>query len=271
MLKTRTSTPRRPRASLWALGGALLGAVVGAAAFAPAAWLAQGVQSASNGRLLLADAQGTIWNGHALMVLTGGPGSRDAAVLPSRLEWRLGFSSQGLQLALAQACCMAPDVSLSVAPGWGQWRVAIQTGASKEIGQWPAGWLEGLGAPLNTLRPAGHLRLSAHDASVVRKGAGAALSGRLELDLLQTSSRLSTLDPLGSYRLTLTGDAKGPTLVNLLTLDGALQLSGQGQIDAKGLHLRGEARASNGQEAALNNLLNIIGRRNGAASVLSIG
>ncbi|TDM05395.1 MAG: general secretion pathway protein GspN [Ideonella sp. MAG2] len=267
----RSRAPNRHRHSLWALAGALLGALAGALVFAPAAWLAQGVQSASHGRLLLADAQGTVWQGHALMVLTGGPGSRDAAVLPSRLEWRLGVSSQGLKLGLAQACCIAPEVSLTLAPGWGQWRVNIQTGASKEIGQWPAGWLEGLGAPLNTLRPAGHLRLSAHDASVVRKGQGAALGGRLELDLLQTSSRLSTLDPLGSYRLTLTGDAQGSTLVNLLTLEGALQLSGQGQVDAKGLHLRGEARASSGQEAALNNLLNIIGRRTGAVSVLSIG
>lgn len=268
---TPINPPRRPRTRLWALGGALLGAAVGLVAFAPAAWLAQGVQSASKGRLLLADAQGTLWNGHALMVLTGGPGSRDAAVLPSRLEWRLSLTLQGLQLALSQDCCLAPGVSLSVAPGWGQWRVGIHTGTSHEIGQWPAGWLEGLGAPLNTLRPAGHLRLSAHDASVLRKGAGAALSGRLELDLLQTSSRLSTIDPLGSYRITLTGDANGPTLVNLSTLDGALQLSGQGQINAKGLQLRGEARASSGQEAAMNNLLNIIGRRNGAASVLSIG
>lgn len=268
---TRRAALSRPGSSLWALCGALLGAVVAAAAFAPAAWLAQGVQSLSNGRLLLADAQGTVWDGNALMVLTGGPNSRDAAVLPSRLEWRLGLSSQGLRLGLAQACCIAPEVALTLAPGWGQWRLGIQTGAAKEIGQWPAGWLEGLGAPLNTLRPAGHLRLSAHDASVARKGQGAALSGRLELDLLQTSSRLSTLDPLGSYRVTLTGDASGTTLVNLMTLDGALQLSGQGQVDAKGLHLRGEARASTGQEAALNNLLNIIGRRNGAASVLSIG
>jgi general secretion pathway protein N len=37
------------------------------------------------------------------------------------------------------------------------------------------------------------------------------------------------------------------------------------------LKFTGEARAAPGFEPALNNLLNIIGRRNGAASVISIG
>ena len=97
---------------------------------------------------------------------------------------------------------------------------------------------------------------------------------KAELDLLQASSRLSTLDPLGSYRITLSGPPGGPTgpvSGVLRTLDATLQLSGQGEVAAHGLRFRGEARAAPGQEAPLNNLLNIIGRRNGVASVLSIG
>jgi general secretion pathway protein N len=37
------------------------------------------------------------------------------------------------------------------------------------------------------------------------------------------------------------------------------------------MRFRGEARASANEEAALSNLLNIIGRRDGARSVISIG
>ena len=38
-----------------------------------------------------------------------------------------------------------------------------------------------------------------------------------------------------------------------------------------GLRFRGEATAAEAEAAALSNLLNIIGRRNGARSVISIG
>jgi len=50
-----------------------------------------------------------------------------------------------------------------------------------------------------------------------------------------------------------------------------LQLSGEGSLGPRGLSFRGEARAEAADEPALNNLLNIIGRREGARSVISIG
>ena len=59
--------------------------------------------------------------------------------------------------------------------------------------------------------------------------------------------------------------------LNLSTLEGALRLTGEGQWTGAGLRFRGDAQAAEGNEAALNNLLNIIGRRQGARSVISIG
>ncbi|MCB2019523.1 MAG: type II secretion system protein N, partial [Burkholderiaceae bacterium] len=53
--------------------------------------------------------------------------------------------------------------------------------------------------------------------------------------------------------------------------DGALQLSGDGSWGPGGVRFRGEARAAPSDETALANLLNIIGRRDGARSVISIG
>ncbi len=44
-----------------------------------------------------------------------------------------------------------------------------------------------------------------------------------------------------------------------------------GSVGPGGVRFRGEARAGAADEAALTNLLNIIGRREGARSVISIG
>lgn len=264
------AAPAQRRTRRWAVAGAAFGLLGAVLAFAPASWLAAGVARATRQHLLLAEPQGTLWEGSALLVLTGGEGSRDAALLPSRLDWRLSPTWQGLRLSLAQACCIAPGLSVELHPGWGQPRLAVQA-TNGQVGQWPAAWLEGLGAPLNTLRPTGELRLVTRDLSLQRSQGQWRLEGQADLDLLQASSLLSTLAPLGSYRVTLRGQPAGPVAVLLQTLDGALLLSGQGQVGPGGLRFRGEARAAAGQEAPLNNLLNIIGRRNGAASVLSIG
>ena len=64
------------------------------------------------------------------------------------------------------------------------------------------------------------------------------------------------------------GDAPAFTLS---TLEGPLQLSGNGQWVGARLRFSGEATAAPEQQAQLANLLNIIGRRQGARSLLSIG
>ena len=93
------------------------------------------------------------------------------------------------------------------------------------------------------------------------------------MELVSVSSRLTTLETLGSYKLTLTGDAATPgtSQLSLTTQDGALQLSGNGTWGPGGVRFRGEASAAATDEAALSNLLNIIGRRDGAKSVITIG
>ena len=74
---------------------------------------------------------------------------------------------------------------------------------------------------------------------------------------------------MGSYRITLQGGTQAT--LRLDTLAGSLQLSGAGQWVGQRLHFRGEASAVPGSEAALANLLNIIGRRTGERSIISIG
>jgi general secretion pathway protein N len=74
---------------------------------------------------------------------------------------------------------------------------------------------------------------------------------------------------MGSYRFILSGGAT--TGLQLSTLSGALQLSGQGQWVAGKLRFVGEASSAPESQAALSNLLNIIGRRNGARSIIKLG
>jgi len=254
----------------WAVAGALLGALIGIVAFAPASWLARAVASASGERLLLADARGTIWSGSAVPVLTGGPGSRDAAALPGRLGWTLAWRGAALEIRITQDCCLNGTQVLRVSPGLSRWTIALAP-TSGSIGQWPSAWLGGLGTPWNTLQLGGSLRLASPGFSAERIAGRWRVDGSLDIELVNTSSRLSTLETLGSYRLRLAGDASGQPMLALTTEDGALQLSGNGNWGPGGVRFRGEARAAPGDETALSNLLNIIGRRDGARSVISIG
>jgi general secretion pathway protein N len=261
----------RSAATRWAIGGLLVGTLAALVAFAPASWLAQAVTSASNGHVLLADARGTVWSGSALAVLTGGPGSRDASALPGRIDWTLGLKGLALELRARHACCLNGTASLLLRPGFGRVSATLAPGAGW-IGQWPSAWLGGLGTPWNTMQLGGAVRLASPGLTIESVQGRWRVNGRADIDLLDVSSRLSTLETLGSYRLTLSGDAGGgPSQLNLSTQQGALQLSGNGTVGAGGVRFRGEARAEGGDEAALANLLNIIGRRDGARSVISIG
>ena len=272
---TRNAPPARTRRGAstggrsawgWALAGALLGALPALAVFAPAQWLASAVARASGGQVQLAQARGTVWNGSAQLVLTGGLDSQDAAALPGRLNWQLRPAWGGGVRALVRAACCTPEpLRLQVQPRWGGAQLTVQDNQS----QWPAALLTGLGTPWNTLQLQGQLALHTSGLNAEWASGRMLLAGQLQLDALALSTRLSTLRPMGSYRLLLEGGAV-PTL-QLSTLDGALQMQGSGQWVGKRLRFEGEATAEPEREAALSNLLNIIGRRRGARSLITLG
>lgn len=275
----REAQTRRVRR--WAASGAVCGGLLALLVWAPAQWLASTVASTSNGRIQLADARGSLWSGDAVLLLTGGPGAREASALPGRLGWRIGLAGSGVKVTLRHACCLNGEVGLTLSLGLGRWSARLDpasavAGAAAPtpwIGQWPASLLTGLGTPWNTLQPGGLLRLSGQNLSLEGARGRLALNGQVDLELQGFSSRLSTLPLLGSYRLSIIGepDRPGSARVALSTLEGALQLQGSGSIGPSGLRLRGEATAREADQPALNNLLNIIGRRDGARSLLSIG
>lgn len=288
-------------ATRWALTGALLGALGAVVVFAPARWVAWALMQASQGRVVLDHTQGTVWSGQARVTLTGGPGSRDALTLPGQLSWRLdgsgGWGGLAARLSLRHPDVMSAPLVLRLQPALGPWSVSLTEGTttgqpegtsrapsgaapvsdsrttSGAVVLWPAAWLTALGTPWNTLQPSGLLRLTSPGFTLQMAPEGLRLQGSVVLEATDIASRLSTLQRLGSYRVVVTGTGAGreAATVQLNTLDGALLLSGSGQWTGARLRLRGEARAAPGQEAALQNLLNLIGTRDGARSILSIG
>lgn len=260
-----------PARSPWSLAllGALLGLGLALLVWAPARWLAWGVVQASQGQVQWLNPRGTVWQGSAQLLLSGGAGSRQPQALPGRLHWTLSPTWTGLRLGWRADCCMTEAASVQATLGWN----TLQLQASDHTSSWPAALLTGLGAPWNTLQAEGQLQLRTEALQLHWAQGRLQMQGQLELNLQGMSSRLSPVKPMGSYRVALTGTPEGtPTpRLDLSTLQGPLLLSGQGQWVGQRLRFTGEARAAQGHEAAFENLLNILGRRQGARSLLSLG
>ncbi len=162
-------------------------------------------------------------------------------------------------------CCTPAPLALKVSGTWNGARLEVANGES----QWPAAVLTGLGTPWNTLQPEGALALSTQGLSVEWIEGRLIMAGRAQLEARQISSRLSTLKPMGSYRITLNGGTT--STLQLETIEGSLQLTGSGRWVGSRLRFDGVATAAPEREAALANLLNIIGRRNGPRSIITVG
>jgi len=256
--------------------GGLVGALLAFALNLPAQWVARGLSAVSNGQVQLQSAQGTLWTGSGQLVLTGGAGSLDALALPGRLQWHLNLAlnenlAPSLNLKVQATCCMSQAVKLQISPL--QFLSAWQLKVEDHRSNWPAQWLSGLGSPWNTLQPEGPLVLETQQLVLEFGQQNIHVAGSFSLTALNLSSKLSTLKPMGTYQLSLAGNANraaGPSL-SLTTQSGSLLLNGTGQWQGSHFQFRGEATAVPEHAAALSNLLNIIGRRQGARSLLSLG
>ena len=249
----------------WAAAGGLLGALAATVQFAPAVWVQQAAYAATDGRVVLRESQGTLWHGSAQLGLRGGNGSSDGARLPGRVKWDLAVGLGTLHLALQADCCTTQSQQLTFTPGLRNWKLYMAAGEST----WPAAVLSGLGTPWNTVQLQGPLLLKTPGLTLASAVDRVNVEGTLSLEMPNLSSRLSTLRPLGTYHLLLQGGEQ-PSL-DLRTVEGSLQLQGVGHWTASHLRFVGEARADTAHEAELSNLLNIMGRRDGARSVITLG
>ena len=253
------------RSYLGLAASAVVGALLATISLAPAAWLSNAVHQATDGRVRLSGAQGTVWTGSSQLVLSGGPQSQSVSRLPGGVQWQIRPSWTGLRLTLNAPCCAPQGLQVDV----GLHGLGLAVSVQDQQSRWPAQLLAGLGTPWNTLQLQGDLNLQSHNLALEFTAQNWASTGQLVLQAQGMSSQLSTLRPMGSYTLTLQGGAT-PSL-QLQTAQGPLRLSGDGVWVGGRLRFTGEASAEPAQEAELANLLNIMGRRNGARSVITLG
>jgi general secretion pathway protein N len=235
---------------------------------APAQWLATATRAASGGRLDLAEASGTLWNGQATLVVASGSDlGASRASLPEPLSWHLSpwqLLIGTVDLTLSHPSALTPPLSIRVSPG-GEVRVSATTLRV------PASLLTGLGAPFNTIRPGGTIAIAWDGLQL----AGGKMQGVISAEWQFASSNLSPVSPFGHYLMQTNGVFPG-TELTLQTVSGPLELTGSGTIPEGGrLHFEGRAQALPGTDpgvkAQLAGLLSLLGRRDGEAAILRFG
>jgi general secretion pathway protein N len=263
-----TVSARRTRTWIAAIAGGVLAALATVIALAPAQWAAAAVARASGGRVELADASGTIWNGAATIVLApGGARAEAGASLPAPASWQL---SPWALLGGTVDLTMQHPAALA-----GPLRLRAHAGGSVQVDamtlRLPASMLVGLGAPWNTVRPGGTVTLHTDGLELE----GGRVRGSVAAEWEYASSALTPVSPIGHYRLQTTGGYPG-TQLELQTVSGPLELTGSGTI-AEGGRLRfdGVARALAAADPAtktqLTGLISLLGRRDGDAAILKLG
>ncbi|HTM60979.1 MAG TPA: type II secretion system protein N [Burkholderiales bacterium] len=218
---------------------------------APAAWLGDWLQAHTKVRLL--DARGTVWHGSALVGISDG---RETTLIPGRIEWNVDDIGPRRLAARVSHPWLTMPLAISV-DGNG---MQVKQGNARL----PAGVLAGAGAPFNTLRPGGVLELAWTDTEI----RGTSLKGEVQVDWRDAQSALSTVVPLGTYRLTVRGTG-GVPVIDLRTLAGPLQMQGKGTVEGSRIRFNGIATAEPSMLGALNGLLGLLGMRSGDKVLLA--
>lgn len=183
-------------------------------AMAPATLADAGLQHASNGRLRLTDARGTLWSGAGQLEIRGADGQTGFA---NPLAWQLQPGAL-LRARLAYAIVFGPGSRpFPLTIFWSQIELA-----DADI-RLPAAAL-GLGEPrLAALELTGNVNLRI-PRLVIRSST---LQGGATLEWRDAGSALAPVSPLGDYALRLEGDG-AQIRATLDTLQGPLQLRGHG-------------------------------------------
>ncbi len=233
--------------------------IVTALANVPASWVASRVAQSTGQKVLLANSTGTLWQGSAELVLMSGPEA--IGRFPGRLRWHLVPHWKGLafELDCTEQGILAGPISGTL--GW--------SGGHLEPGQLvlPAHILMGLGAPFNTLHLEGVLTTHWDGLDWNYHNAAPSSLVSITVQAEQMRSRLSTVAPLGQYKLRIAWGPLGGKL-DLETVTGPLMLSGQGSLVNGRLGFDGQATTSDALEPQLIGLLSILGKREGAVTRL---
>lgn len=217
-------------------------------AMAPATLLSGVVESASSGRLTLANASGTVWLGNATPAIRRKEGSLLAL---GKLHWDVallsfftGKISTGLRWeGIEQAQPMVVILSYG------------QVEARNAVIPLPAVVLGELSPLLQPAQLTGNILIKSEQFAYSGNG----INGNAIADWMNAGSVLSAVNPLGSYQVSIAG--RGRQLdVLLMTVSGALLLEGNGSYAPEtGLKFQATARASSERSDGLKELLSNFG------------
>lgn len=238
-------------------------AALGIAAYAaflvatlPARFVAAQVESRHGNVLRVHEAHGTVWHGAARLDVAVGP-----AWLPvDSLAWRLAP-------AALLSGRLAFDVEAQAGGGTGRGRVARSATGWHARGEAsaPASLASAVMPIAATWRPDGRIDLRTEGVAWNDREA----HGDVLAEWRDAALALSEVRPLGSYRATVHADGPAAKL-SVVTLDGALRITGNGELAwPSRLTFNGEARGEGQQARALDPLLELLGprRADGARSL----
>jgi general secretion pathway protein N len=244
---------------------------------APAAWLAPLLRHATHNAVDFSDSWGTVWNGSAKLVIRRS--DKEALHVPQTIAWRLSvdsFFKQSASVALSSAALKMPvNINIQgndVRIGAGQYHLPVDS-------------LNTLGAPFNTLKPSGDVRLNwaAFNTTVDAKIPPAV---PLSVNIQSLRSGVTGAQVLGDYTVTATPTQSTtpnlPSSANRWTVDlqtvantaspASLLLTGSGELGLSGapqFELKAQAATPQAQQR-LQALLNFLGRRQGDVYVLRV-
>lgn len=246
---------------------AAIGLVMGLVLYWPAVFVLPHLEQAAQSKIVFSGIRGSLWAGSAEVALSAAGIAQSREPIPGRLHWRWTLSDGLPQLLVRLDCCMAAPAALSLTRRSTSFGLLV----SDLRADLQMSWLDGLGTPFNTLKPQGELVVSADGVAIAFKDGAPTMSGSVVVEANDFSSVLSGIRPMGSYVLSAQGEEAGSVRLTLKTISGALRLSGTGALSGRSFNFRGTASPGSGYEQALSNLLNVIGRRQGNSSIISIG
>lgn len=225
--------------------GALLLYLVFLLATLPAVWLADGISRMSRKAVQLQDPDGSLWRGSGRLVMTKG----------AREFGQMKWSVDPLWL-FAGRLHLNVQLTGGSTRGKGAVRVGYRQLALEDFeAVVPAELAPILYSPAALIDPKGQIRLRTGHLQASDKG----LRGTAELTWQAAGTRVGGANPLGDYRLEVNGQGENAQLT-LATLNGRLQLNGQGQWQTTSGTLRFQGSAAAAQpDPQLDLLLNMLG------------
>ena len=239
---------KRPRLRYLAFG--LLTYIVFLVVLLPADWLSWGVTRLSDSRVFIDNEQGTIWHGSGHLFVRDTKGTAQDF---GRAKWDIDSLQLLLLRGQVRLRTNGPQSDIFATLRITPWGLSLNDARLSTS----AALASTLYAAAGIFAPQGLLRVRTDRLAFGRGG----LKGKAEIYWDKAGSGLSSVQPLGNYRLDLSANGKEAKLL-LATVDGALNLSGQGRWQVMGdgqLQLTGIAQAKQ-QSAALQPLLQLMGR-----------